>query len=73
MAATHFSGPVVSTAGFTGATTLPSSLTADLPAADADNLGQLRVITDNGVGDNEFALVVSDGSAWLVVTTEALS
>jgi hypothetical protein len=69
MAATNFSGPVVSTNGFN----LPVSLTAELPAASSDNLGQLRIITDNGVGDNEFAVVVSNGTAWLAISTAALS
>lgn len=76
MAATNFSGPVVSTNGFTGAVTgavnLPGSTTADLPAAD-ENIGQLRYITDNGSGDDEFALVVSNGTAWVAVDTSALS
>ena len=80
MASTTFSGPVTSTAGFVGAVTgnvagsitLTSTVTASLPAA-ADNTGALYVITDNGVGDDEFALVVSDGSAWVKVTTTALT
>jgi len=76
MASTTFSGPVTSTAGFvgsvTGSITLTSTLTDDLPAA-ADNTGALYVITDNGVGNDEFALVVSDGSAWVKVTTTALT
>lgn len=69
MGRTTFSGPVVSTNGFD----LPISLTSELPAASADNAGVLRAITDNGAGDNEFALVVSNGTAWLAVATEALS
>jgi hypothetical protein len=84
MASTTFSGPVTSTAGFTGAVTgdvtgnvtgsitLTSTVTASLPAA-ADNTGALYIITDNGAGDDEFALVVSDGTAWVKVTTTALS
>jgi len=80
MASTTFSGPVTSTAGFVGAVTgnvagsitLTSTVTASLPAA-ADNTGALYVITDNGVGNDEFALVVSDGSAWVKVTTTALT
>jgi hypothetical protein len=76
MASTTFSGPVTSTAGFvgsvTGSITLTSTVTASLPAA-ADNTGALYVITDNGVGNDEFALVVSDGSAWVKVTTTALT
>ena len=80
MASTTFSGPVTSTNGFVGAVTgnvagsitLTSTVTASLPTA-ADNTGALYVITDNGVGNNEFALVVSDGSAWVKVTTTALT
>jgi len=80
MANTTFSGPVNSTNGFVGAVTgnvagsitLTSTVTASLPAA-ADNTGALYVITDNGAGDDEFALVVSDGSAWVKVTTTALT
>jgi hypothetical protein len=88
MATTTFSGPVVSNNGFTGAVTgnvtgdvtgdvagvitLTSTVTASLPAA-ADNTGALYVITDNGAGDDEFALVVSNGSAWVAVDTSALS
>lgn len=69
MATTTFSGPVVSLNGFD----LPISLTAELPAASASNAGVLRAITDNGVGNDEFALVVSNGTAWLAVATAALS
>lgn len=69
MATTTFSGPVVSKNGFD----LPISLTAELPAASSDNAGVIRAITDNGVGDDEFALVVSNGTAWLAIATAALS
>ena len=69
MAATNFSGPVVSAQGFN----LPVSLTSELPAASAANLGQIRVVTDNGAGDNETAVVVSTGSAWVVCSGAALS
>lgn len=76
MASTTFSGPVTSTAGFvgdvTGTITVTSTVTASLPAA-ADNTGRLYVITDNGAGNDEFALVVSDGSAWVKITTTALT
>lgn len=73
MAATHMSGPVVSANGFDGSIDLPVSLTSELPAASASNLGQMRIITDNGVGNNEFAVVVSNGSAWVAISTAALS
>jgi len=68
MATATFSGPVVSLNGFD----LPISLTAELPAA-ADNTGVIRIITDNGVANDEFALVVSNGTAWLAIATAALS
>jgi len=69
MAQTTFSGPVVSDNGFN----LPVSLTSELPAASAANVGQVRVITDNGAGDNETCIVVSTGSAWVVASGAALS
>lgn len=68
MAATNFSGPVVSANGFD----LPISLTSELPAA-ADNAGVIRAISDNGAGNDEFAVVISNGTAWLAIATEALS
>ena len=75
MAATNFSGPVVSGNGFqgdvTGAVTLPVTVTASLPASAAT--GTLYVITDNGAGDNETAVVVWNGSAWVVCSGAALS
>jgi len=80
MASTTFSGPVTSTNGFTGditgdvsgVITLTSTTTAELPTA-SENTGALYVITDNGAGDDEFALVVSNGTAWVAVDTSALS
>lgn len=80
MASTTFSGPVTSTGGFVGAVTgdvagsitLTSTVTDSLPAA-ADNTGALYIITDNGVGSDEFALVVSNGTAWVSVDTSALT
>lgn len=69
MSNTTFSGPVTSDNGFN----LPVSLTAELPAASSDNIGQVRVITDNGAGDNETCVVVSTGSAWVVASGAALS
>jgi hypothetical protein len=67
--ATHFTGPVVSTNGVE----LPVSLTSELPTASTDNLGQIRVITDNGASDNETCVVVSTGTAWVVCSGAALS
>ncbi len=68
MAQSTFSGPVESTGGFT----TTAVLTAALPAA-ADSTGQIRTISDNGAGDNEFAVVVSNGTAWVAVSTTALT
>jgi len=69
MAQTRFSGPVVADNGFN----LPVSLTSELPSASSDNVGQIRVVTDNGAGDNETAVVVSNGTAWVVCSGAALS
>jgi hypothetical protein len=79
MAATNFSGPVVSSNGFTGDITVTDFLkltaitTAELPAAAAGNAGQVRLISDNGSGDDEYCLVVSTGSAWVTAVGAALS
>lgn len=67
MATTHFSGVG------TLYTELTPQVTADLPAASAANVNQVRLITDNGAGDNEFCLVISTGSAWVTATGAALS
>lgn len=79
MATTTFSGPVVSNNGFTGDVTvtdfvkLTAITTADLPAAAAANAGQVRLISDNGAGDNEYCLVISTGAAWVTAVGAALS
>ena len=79
MATTTFSGPIVSNNGFSGDITvtdfvkLTAILTAALPAASAANAGQVRLISDNGAGDNEYCLVVSTGSAWVTAVGAALS
>lgn len=75
MATTTFSGPVVSTNGFTTAAflKLTAITTAELPAAAAGNAGQVRLISDNGAGNNEYCLVVSTGSAWVTAVGAALS
>ena len=79
MATTTFSGPVVSNNGFSGDVTvtdfvkLTAILTAALPAASAANAGQVRLISDNGAGNNEYCLVVSTGSAWVTAVGAALS
>jgi hypothetical protein len=52
---------------------LPVILTADLPTAAAANAGQVRLISDNGAGNNEYCLVISTGSAWVTAVGAALS
>ena len=52
---------------------LPAILTAALPPAAAGNAGQVRLISDNGAGNNEHCLVISTGSAWVTAVGAALS
>lgn len=87
MSSTTFSGPVTSTNGFVGDVTgsvtgnptvsdfigMTAVATAALPAAAAGNAGQVRLINDNGAGDDETCLVVSTGSAWVTAVGAALS
>ena len=83
MANTTFSGPVTSDNGFIGDIAgdvtvtsfvkLTAVTTASLPAAAAGNAGQVRLISDNGAGDNEYCLVISTGSAWVTAIGAALS
>jgi hypothetical protein len=79
MASTTFSGPVTSTNGFIGDVTvtdfvkLTAVATSALPAAAAANAGQVRLINDNGAGNNEYCLVISTGSAWVTAIGAALS
>jgi hypothetical protein len=83
MARTTFSGPVKSDNGFEGAITgnvtlatfvgLTPVATSALPAAATANQGQVRLINDNGAGNNEYCLVISTGSAWVTAVGAALS
>ena len=79
MATTTFSGPVVSENGFQGDFTvtdfikLTAITTAELPTAAAANAGQVRLISDNGAGDDEYCIVVSTGAAWVTAVGAALS
>jgi hypothetical protein len=83
MASTTFSGPVTSTNGFVGSVTgdvtitsfiaLTAQTTASLPAAAAANAGHVRLVSDNGAGDNQYCLVISTGSAWVTAVGAALS
>ena len=52
---------------------LTAIATAALPAAAAGNAGQVRLINDNGAGDDEYCLVISTGSAWVTAVGAALS
>jgi hypothetical protein len=52
---------------------LTAIATSELPAADSDNEGQVRLINDNGAGDDEYCLVVSTGSAWVTAVGAVLS
>ena len=69
MANTTFSGPVVSTNGFVP----PVTVTASLPAASSVAAGTMYIITDNGSGDDEICVVISNGSAWKTAVGAALS
>ncbi len=87
MASTTFSGPVTSQNGFVGDVTgnvsgdvtvtsfvkLTAVATSALPAAAAGNAGQVRLINDNGAGNDEYCLVISTGSAWVTAVGAALS
>jgi hypothetical protein len=87
MANTTFSGPVTSNNGFVGDVTgsvtgavyvsdfvkMTAIGTASLPTAAAANAGQVRLINDNGAGNNEWCLVISTGAAWVTAVGAALS
>ena len=83
MASTTFSGPVTSTNGFVGNVAgnvtvtnfiaLTAVATSALPTAAAGYAGQVRLINDNGAGNNEYCLVISTGSAWVTAVGAALS
>lgn len=60
----------VTVADFVGMTAI---LTAALPAAAAGNAGQVRLISDNGAGNDEYCLVISTGAAWVTAVGAALS
>lgn len=74
MGQTTFSGPVASTNGFSGPSVgYTVSTTAQLPAASSVPAGTVRVISDNGAGNNEYCLVISTGAAWVTAVGAALS
>lgn len=66
---TTFSGPLASTNGFVA----PVVLTAALPTASTVSAGTIYIVSDNGVGNNEYCLVISTGSAWVTAVGAALS
>lgn len=82
MASTTFSGPVTSTNGFIGNVTgnvtastmkLTVVTTATLPAAATAGAGAMYIISDNGVGNNEYCVVISTGTAWVTAVGAALT
>ena len=62
MSTTTFSGPVVSTNGFTGAVTLPEYTVASAPSATG--LNGMLIYVSNGVAGNP-TVAVSDGTNWI--------
>jgi len=52
---------------------LTAITTSELPTAAAGNAGQVRLISDNGAGDDEYCLVISTGAAWVTAVGAALS
>lgn len=82
MAQTRFSGPVKSDNGFIGTQLVAAGAplaqitpvaTAALPPAAPANAGTVMLINDNGAGNNEWALVISTGVAWVLCDGTALS
>ena len=52
---------------------LTAVATSALPTAAAGNAGQVRLINDNGAGNNEYCLVISTGSTWVTAVGAALT
>lgn len=71
--ATFGAASVVDSVTITTFAKLTPILTAALPTAAAGNAGQVRLISDNGAGNNEYCLVISTGSAWVTAVGAALS
>jgi len=69
MSLTTFSGPVRSVAGFIA----PVVTTANLPAFASVPAGTVYIVSDNGVGNNEYCIVISTGAAWVTAVGAALS
>jgi hypothetical protein len=69
MARSTVSGPWASQNGFIA----PVVTTANLPVATTVDAGTIYIISNNGVGNNEFCLVISNGTAWVTAVGAALS
>ena len=69
MAQTRFSGPVVSDNGFIA----PVVTTANLPAFASVPAGTVYIVSDNGIGNNEYCVVINTGAAWVTAVGAALS
>tara|TARA_A200000159_G_scaffold83099_2_gene76850 strand:- start:1624 stop:1833 length:210 start_codon:yes stop_codon:yes gene_type:complete len=69
MAKTTFSGPVRSDNGFQ----IPVVTTANLPAFGDVAVGTAYMVSDNGSGNDEYAIVINTGSAWVTAIGAALS
>lgn len=69
MSQTSFSGPVKSFAGFIA----PVVTTANLPAFASVPAGTMYIVSDNGVGNNEYCVVINTGAAWVTAVGAALS
>lgn len=64
-----FSGPVRSLDGFE----IPVVTTVNLPVATTVPAGTVYIVSDNGVGNNEYCLVICTGAAWVTAVGAALS
>lgn len=64
-----FSGPLRSLESFE----IPVVLTAALPAAASVPAGTVYIVSDNGVGNNEYCLVINTGAAWVTAVGAALT
>ena len=69
MALSTFSGPVRSNNGFQ----IPVVTTANLPAFGDVAVGTAHIVSDNGVGNNEYCIVINTGAAWVTAVGAALS
>lgn len=69
MAKSSFTGPVSSSNGFE----VPVVATAALPAAASTTVGTVYIVNDNGAGNDEYCLVINNGTAWVTAVGAALS